>query len=187
MTLFQLFLALSALLLTPGPTNTLLAVAGAEAGFARALRLIPAEMAGYLVTTVPLAMFGAALIDGIPGAGTAMTGLAAFWVLWLAFGLWRKPDAERPVRVTGSKVFVTTLLNPKALIIGLVLLPGVSGLWHGVVLFAGLIALVAGLWAGVGAQLRGRSPAPGPRPLQRGAAVWLAALSLGLAVKAVAG
>ncbi len=49
MSLEELVLALLVLLLTPGPTNTLMALAGAERGWTRALRLIPAELAGYLL------------------------------------------------------------------------------------------------------------------------------------------
>jgi len=185
MTLLQLSLALLALLLTPGPTNTLLAVAGIERGFRAGLRLVPAEVAGYLATTLPLALFGAAVMDDLPGARAVLTGIAALWVLWLAYQMWqRRPEAAQG-GVTGRRVFVTTLLNPKALIIGLILLPAAGVLWQGAALFVGLIAVVAALWAALGAGLVRTGSAP--RLLRRGAAVWLALLSAGLAVKAMAG
>lgn len=37
------------ILLTPGPTNTLLASAGIQAGVKQSLKLIPAEVMGYLI------------------------------------------------------------------------------------------------------------------------------------------
>jgi threonine/homoserine/homoserine lactone efflux protein len=55
MTGFELTVAVLVLLLTPGPTNSLMLLAGAERGLTGALRLIPAEVAGYLLTVLPLA------------------------------------------------------------------------------------------------------------------------------------
>lgn len=37
------------ILLTPGPTNTLLASSGIQVGFKKTFRLIPAEAFGYLI------------------------------------------------------------------------------------------------------------------------------------------
>ena len=187
MTLFALSLALLALLLTPGPTNTLLALAGAERGFWRALRLIPAELLGYLTVTVPLALAGEAVLESAPMLRPAVTALAALWVLWLAVALWRLPEAAGSVSVSARRVLLTTLMNPKALIIGLVLLPGPPPLWPRVALFCLLIGIVASLWALAGAQLASRTAGPGARLFRQGAAIWLALLSLGLAAKAIAG
>ncbi|HVG48383.1 MAG TPA: LysE family transporter, partial [Rubellimicrobium sp.] len=124
MTLTETALALLALLAAPGPTNTLLAVAGAERGWRPALRLTPFVPLGYLATTVPLALLGVGLLDAIPSARAAVTLLAAAWVFRLAVGMWRVPlRKDGTPAVTMGHVVVTTLLNPKALIFGLVLLP----------------------------------------------------------------
>jgi len=41
--------AVIAILATPGPTNALLATAGAANGLRRSLPLVPAELAGYVI------------------------------------------------------------------------------------------------------------------------------------------
>ena len=56
MTMPELTLALMVLLLTPGPTNTLMLLAGTERGPGRALALIPVELAAYMAVITPLAL-----------------------------------------------------------------------------------------------------------------------------------
>jgi threonine/homoserine/homoserine lactone efflux protein len=103
--------------------------------------------------------------------------------------MWRCPIPQQndPATVTGRRVFVTTLLNPKALIIGLVLLPGPSLPLRAAV-FAGLVCCAALAWISLGAVLarRGNSALSGLSPLvRRSAAVWLGLLSAALAFRAV--
>lgn len=184
MTLTQTALAIAALLLTPGPTNTLVAVAAAERGFVRALRLIPAELAGYMAAVLPLVLAGPWLMDRVPGAATVITAAAALWVAVLAARLWHLPAPGAAPTVTAGKLALTTFLNPKALVFGLVILPG-DDLGPRLALFAGLIALVAALWAGLGTGALG---ATGRGTLiRRGAALWLGVLSVLLAARAIAG
>ncbi|WP_210529823.1 LysE family transporter [Rubellimicrobium arenae] len=190
MSLTQLALAICALLVTPGPTNTLLAIAGAERGWLRAIRLIPAELGGYLATTVPLALLGAALLEELPQARTAITLVAAAWVAWLALAMWRVPAGRSGrLTVTGRRVLVTTLLNPKALIFGLVLLPAETGddLLRNFGLFAAEVVTVAMLWAALGAVLRrGDRAEPGMPPgWRRAASVWLGGLAVYLVGRVV--
>ena len=73
MSFAELALAVLLLLLTPGPTNSLMLVAGAERGWSGALRLIPAELAGYFLTVLPLTLAGAALLDGADALRSAVT------------------------------------------------------------------------------------------------------------------
>lgn len=185
MSLAETALAILLLLVTPGPTNTLLALAGAERGLRRALALVPVELLSYLATVLPLALAGIWVLDRVPQARGAITVVAALWVLWLARSLWRLPAAgPAGSAVTARRVAVTTLLNPKALLFGLVLLPATDGsrLGANVALFATLVVGVAVLWAALGALLRqegGLSAA-----WRRGAALWLGALGLWLAGQA---
>lgn len=191
MTSTELSLAIAALLITPGPTNTLLAIAGAERGALRALRLIPAELMGYLTTVIPLTLVGAGLLAAAPGVRPVITVVAAAWVMWLALSLLRQSKvvrADGPV-VTARRVFVTTLLNPKALIFGLVLLPADTGVWWNIANFAGQVALVATLWAVLGMVLAraGQGGQPGlPDWFRRVAAGWLVIVSVGLLLRAFA-
>jgi len=182
--LVEFLFAVGGLLLTPGPTNTLLALAGASVGMRRAFPLISAEIAGYLAVVLPLALFGQALVDRWPVAGDALKLAAAIWVMYLAVRLWR-PTAPGvgSVEVTWGRVFVTTLLNPKGLIFGLVLLPAMASpdFLPRLGAFCLLIVVVASLWSGFGAQMgRGRTDDRPPTLFRRFAACWLALLSVAL-------
>lgn len=188
MTSLNLTFALLALLLMPGPTNALVLLAGAERGLAGAARLIPVELAGYMLTVLPLALVGTTVLADHHGLRNAVTLAAGAWVTVLAAKLWRVPESGSAGRSVGARaLFVTTALNPKALIFGLVLLPSPDRVAANLALFAGLVALVALFWAGIGATLRARASHQ-PRGvflLRRLASVWLAAISVALIVNGV--
>lgn len=182
MTPTEFALAAAALLLTPGPTNTLMAIGGTERGWRAAQPLMLFELAAYLLVTLPLALAGQIAIGAVPALKPAITLAAGMWVLWLAIKMWRLPAPGAAAQVTGRRIFVTTLLNPKALVFGLVLLPG-PALAAKTAIFASLICAVAAIWSAMGACLAGRRdcPARTAAPLARRlAALWLGALSLGL-------
>ncbi len=181
-------LSILALLLTPGPTNTLLTVAGAARGFRSALPLLLGELAGYLLVVVPLATVAAGLLAGHPTVATAIRLVAAAWVLFLAIRLWiavphdaKTAMQDNPVTIT--KLFVTTLLNPKALIVGLVLMPRGSFLQvaPALITFSALVVLAGSSYLLIGSLIgRGRK-AGAPRLVYRLAAACLVLFSLGLA------
>lgn len=189
MGLVEFSVAVFVLLVTPGPTNTLLMIGGSERGLTCALRLIPWEVAGYLSTVLPLALAGNAALESLPGLRAGVAVVAGVWVAVLAVKLWRlpQPGVHRGA-VTGRVVFTTTLLNPKALIFGLVLLPHPDHLALNLAIFVGQILIVASGWAALGAGLaRG---AKGQRRdlmpvLRRVAAVWLAFISVTLILRGV--
>lgn len=111
-------------LIVPGPTNALLATAGAATHAAPPLRLAFAELAGYLVSTNVLWLVGGLLVEAVPLAAPAIRlGLAAYLVL-LGCCLWRGEEAEAAASViTPGRIFLTTLFNPKAAIFAFVLMP----------------------------------------------------------------
>jgi threonine/homoserine/homoserine lactone efflux protein len=180
--------ALVALLLSPGPTNTLIAIGGATRGFLPALPLIGAEVAGYLAVITPLALVGRPLLDAHPELATGVRILAAAWVMVLALRLWSAPPQTGAQRlVTFQRVLVTTLLNPKALVIALVLLPATTplGLLPWLAGFALTVVVVASLWVAAGALLGRATAGQLPPLLRRGAAGYLGFVAIGLVASAI--
>lgn len=160
MTIVEFTLAILLLLCTPGPTNTLMALAGYERGIWKGLPLIGAELAGYLTIILPVATLAAPLFDQWPMLSLWMKLVAGGWVFVMAIRLWSfKAPAQNSPRVTGRAVYLTTCLNPKALIIGLVIMPHGSlvALMPRLGLFAGLVIAAACGWMVAGATLKARS------------------------------
>lgn len=188
MSTYEFLFAILALLLTPGPTNTLLALSGAAVGLRRSLLLIPAEVAAYLLVTLPLAIAGAELLAKWPDVARLVKFAAAAWVAYLAIKLWRVNTAAGMAgRVTPRHVFITTLLNPKALIIGLTLLPqeNLNGFALHATLLTGSIMVVAAIWAFGGALLHREQNTTLPPALRRAAACWLGIVAIALASSGV--
>ena len=176
--------AVLALLLTPGPTNTLLTVGAASRGLRASLPLLLGELAGYLVVVTPLAVAATAFLEDRPAFAIALRVAAACWVLFLALRLWHHADRGqgglRPVTI--GPVFMTTVLNPKAAIIGAVVMP------HGpLVEIAPALGLLSLLVLGAGSafvvlgSLVGRTPILAPSLIYRLGAVFLLIFSIGLA------
>ncbi|PYF09917.1 threonine/homoserine/homoserine lactone efflux protein [Rhodobacter viridis] len=185
MTLSAFTLAVLALLLAPGPTNTLMAVAGATHGLGRVLRLLPVELAAYLLTVVPLALLGAGLMSHAPRAALALKLVAALWVMVLAVRLWRSgASGADGFQIGAGRIFVTTLLNPKALIFGLVLLPApvLSDFAARLSVFIALVLAAALVWGGFGALSHDPGRAGGAQlgRARRLASGWLALVSVSL-------
>ena len=185
MPLAAFLLATLALLAAPGPSNTLFGLAGAQGGLRGAARLLPALVAGYLCAVLPLAFAGAGLTHAWPALMPAIRLLAAAWVAWLAIGLWRNGGPGRqPASIDARQVWLTTLLNPKALVVALALLPAPSapGFALRLALFAGISAAVALAWVGIGVWTTAGAHGTGRLLiLHRAASVWLMAVSAGLA------
>lgn len=176
--------AVLALLLAPGPTNTLMGLAGAKGGLRSVGHLLHAELLGYLTTILPLIWLGSAVLERFPFAALGLKAVAAVWVMFLAVQLWdRNAGSEDEDTVSPRRVYVTTVLNPKALIFGLVLLPAPSApdFAGKLGLFALMVLGVALLWGMAGASIR--LHATGTNRLQvvrRVASGWLALVSITL-------
>ena len=166
-------LAVLAILGTPGPTNSLLATAGATMGWRRSLALIPAEAAGYLIAILALGLLLGPVVAAQPGVAAALRLSVGAYLLVLAVRLWRHgaPGVAAGATVTPRQVFVTTLLNPKALVFAFGVVPfGAARVWPYLVGFTALLALVALSWVTLGSAL-GRAA--------RGLAPRLGALAVG--------
>jgi threonine/homoserine/homoserine lactone efflux protein len=118
-------LACMAVLFVPGPTNTLLATSGAAGGFRRSLALPLAELLGYTISIWTLALLVAPLINGSPVLSIVLRLACGAYLVWSAVHLWREGanalTSAEPVSF--RRVFVTTLLNPKAILFALVIIP----------------------------------------------------------------
>ncbi|MCQ1573831.1 LysE family translocator [Neorhizobium galegae] len=157
MTLPEFTLAILLLLCTPGPTNTLMALGGYSRGWLKGLPLIAGELGGYLLVIVPVATLAAPFFDAYPQASVWAKLAAGVWVLYLGYSLWMsEKQAKDAVEISIRQVFVTTVLNPKALIIALVIMPhgGLPTLAPRLALFAGLVLLAANGWIAFGSLMR---------------------------------
>ena len=168
MTLIELTFALIALLAAPGPSNALLAMAGAQG--ARGMRLPLLVLSAYAAVVTPLALWGASWLSQMQ---QGLTLAASLWVGFLALKLWRAERFSLTAPVTSAQLALTTLMNPKGLVIGLVVLPAAPQLPVALGLFATLVLAVSTLWLRLGASLPQRA-----RPMvNRGGAIWLGALT----------
>ena len=175
------------ILLTPGPTNTLLAASGAVFGPRRGAVLALAEAAGYTVAIGFFIVLAAILPDSV-AAMSALKAAAAAWLLVSAVDLWRRParfSGVAEISAAARRVFVTTILNPKAMLVGAVVIPGLMP-GHSAKAVAVYVVLssMAGLaWLTMGAWLPLRA-----RPyVYKAAAVVLGAFSVAAATSSVGG
>lgn len=153
----QFLLAVLTLLVTPGPTNTVMATAGA--GPARsAWPLLLAEIVGYLSIIILARLVLLPLIEVYEPLGVALKLVVVAYLVFAAIRLWRSrlvtQESARPVGP--ALVFFTTCLNPKGLIFAVSVFPHEhSQLW---VFFAAFVVLVSACgfaWFWLGRGLKG--------------------------------
>ncbi len=142
---------------TPGPTNTLLATSGAAVGWRCSLALLPAESCGYLISILFLGLVLGPVVAGSPAIATALRLLVGAYLLMLSLKLWHAGTAlpaERKAVVRPGEILVTTLLNPKAIIFALGVVP--FGSAHVLFYLMGFIAMAAAIgfcWVIAGAAM----------------------------------
>jgi threonine/homoserine/homoserine lactone efflux protein len=179
--------AIALLLATPGPTNTLLAASGAAHGWRRSLPMVAAELGGYLSAILPLLFLVAPVVDQAPAALTALKGAAFLWLAYCALKLWRGAgnDPALGAAISIRRVYLTTLLNPKALLFSFIILPRapLAEAVTGLALFAALVVAIGSGWSLAGTLLTG-----GRRPLlSRHMVARLAAIVLAIFAGLIAG
>lgn len=184
-------IAVLGLLAVPGPTNTLMAAAGAANGVARSLRLLVGELGGYVIAiTVWTELVGAAAAQQ-PMIAVAAKVLAAAFLLWSAYRLWSRAGTHPAGgRITLQRVFATTLINPKGLVFAFAIFPPVGFVarlpYLGV--FAVLVVVTAIGWQtlGAAAALSSRGLFTAAR-VERVCAIVLAVFAIVLIVQTVQG
>ncbi len=177
-----------ALLATPGPTNTLLATAGATKGIRASLPLLLGEAAGYLAAIVILRTLVGPLIAAEPLLTQVLSGLICLYLVYLAARLWRSSGLplDGKAHIGVFTVFLTTLFNPKAIVFAFTLLPAslsLAGLlpWLGALI--ALIAVCGSAWITLGATLATRAGA-GPNLGFRAGAIALLVLAVVVGTRA---
>ncbi len=122
-----LFIGLVAtILLTPGPTNTLLASSGVQDGFRKSAKLIPAEVLGYIISISAWGMLIGKVSATLPFLPPILKLLSACYIIFLAIKLWHTAnqqfELDQPT-IRPRELFCATLLNPKALLFASAIFP----------------------------------------------------------------
>lgn len=182
------------ILIVPGPSNALLATSGVQAGFWRTLLLIPVQLAGFWYGMGIWGLFLNFVDDIWPNLPLLLKIGSAAYMGWIAYKLWRSASItlqsdKKPITV--SRLFFTTLINPKPLLLAVAVLPDWT--WDSVhnyllvmLAFALILLPVSSLWV-----LFGRAIAYGQlgwittQRLQRLSALVLVAFAIPLILKLV--
>ena len=149
------------ILLTPGPTNTLLASSGIQVGVRKSLRLIPAESCGYLIAITLWGVIIGTVSAKFPVLPTILKLLSACYIIFLAIKLWKTADIEASYNlptIRARELFCATLLNPKALLFASAIFPSTAWLTLNnylvhITMFLVLIVPIALFWVFIGSIL----------------------------------
>jgi threonine/homoserine/homoserine lactone efflux protein len=186
----QLWLGIAVLLITPGPTNTLLAAAGMQSGARRAMPLIVAELSGYLASISAWGWLVTRASGELAWAPFCLRVLSIGYVAALAVRMWRasaQAALTRSAPVSMQSLFVATLLNPKSMLFASAIFPAaaftaLAAYLPAMTLFALALLPIALGWILLGASLgSGRRSVLSPRQMHRIAAVVLGVFALRLA------
>lgn len=110
-------------LFSPGPNVILMTSSGARFGLKRSLPHLFGVVLGVGIIAGLTAFGLGALLLAVPAVTFALKGVAALWILWMAWGLWRAKvkaglDVARPMRFFEAVLF--QWVNPKIWAIALV-------------------------------------------------------------------
>lgn len=173
--LWLFLLAVLTVLGTPGPTNTLLATAGATGGIRPSLHLLLAELSGYLISIGLIRAILGPVFASVPWLAIAIKIVVAAYLVWIAIEVWRRSlSVERGRTITFYRVFVTTLINPKALIFALAIFPREPLIpTPHLAIFVASVGLCGFAWVAAGRTLSAATGERGARLIPRVAAVAL--------------
>jgi threonine/homoserine/homoserine lactone efflux protein len=180
------------LLVAPGPTNTLLAAGGAARGVRAAPTLPIAALAGYLIAVFVVSVLIGRQLVASPIAFAALKIGCSLYLSYVAWTLWREgaEALKTQVRVGLAEVFFATLMNPKAAVVGLSIMPAFDPARPGALApyfagFGGVVVASSLIWIGIGAAIARRAQSPAAaRFVRRSAALTLGAFSVVLATSA---
>ncbi|WP_250438708.1 LysE family transporter [Caballeronia sp. AZ1_KS37] len=180
-----------ALLLTPGPTNTLLAAGGLRCGIRRSAILPFSELLGYLTSISAWGLLIENLPNSLSWISFSVRCVSSGYIALLAIRMWRTAGlisvAQRDFGF--STIFFATLSNPKAMLFAGTIFPRDAFLDLAVYtksmsIFAIILVPIGIGWISLGAMLnRDRSPSSRlcPERVQRCASIVLGAFAIFLA------
>ncbi len=182
------------ILLTPGPTNTLLASSGIQVGIRKSLPLIPAEALGYFISISLWGLIIGSVSKHFPSIPVILKLFSAGYILFLALKLWRTADHVEnfnQVTIGVRELFTATLLNPKALLFASAIFP--SFVWHSsaayishMLTFLLLIVPIAFFWTFIGSIICSNSVVwLNQRNMQRTASLILVSFTVPLSYSAL--
>lgn len=148
-------------LMTPGPTNTLLASSGIQVGVRRSLALIPTEALGYFISITLWGIIIGTVSKQFPIIPTMLKLFSAGYILFLALKLWRTASQEvnfNQPTIQAKQLFIATLVNPKALLFASAVFPvfvwkSMAAYTAHMLVFLLLIVPIAFFWTYIGAVL----------------------------------
>jgi threonine/homoserine/homoserine lactone efflux protein len=151
--LFQFLPAVVMLLLVPGPTNTVMATAGAGPRQSPLL-LLAAELAGYATIITLATVLLVPLVAAWPPAGVIVKLVVSAYLIGIAIKLWRGRvaiEASGTAVVGPGLVYLTTALNPKGLIFAMAVFPHAHPqLWMYAALFSVCVIACGYGWFSLG-------------------------------------
>ena len=114
--------------------------------------LLAGELAGYLIAVAAIRIVLGPVIHAYPLVGIGLKIAVVIYLGWVAVRLWRHNEALTGAQTVGVRsVFITTLLNPKALIFALSIIPAEHpALAWFIVAFAVAVPSVGFAWILVG-------------------------------------
>jgi threonine/homoserine/homoserine lactone efflux protein len=152
-------LSATALLMVPGPTNSLIATNGAISGMRRTVFLLPAELCAYMIAIIGWGLGLGAVTTHVPAAIVAVKLAASAALLVSAWKLWMLGGQGGHPQTAGlQQVFLVTICNPKAFIFSLMIVPYLKDgdLRSALPYLAGLgilILIIGVFWSAIGAGL----------------------------------
>jgi threonine/homoserine/homoserine lactone efflux protein len=119
--------------------------------------MIPAEVAGYLVAILAIGYLIGPAVSRVPSLSIILRLFVAGYLVFVAIRLWRCDVAGlKAHRLIGLRdVFVTTLLNPKALLFALSIVPlhAANGAVY-LVGFSLMVMTIGAGWIAIGIAIR---------------------------------
>ncbi|WP_221999736.1 threonine transporter RhtB [Rhizobium laguerreae] len=137
-----------ALLVLPGPTNAMLALSATELRTVRAPLRVGTVVMGYLATIVGVANIAGPLLQDHVAVGRIIKLASAFWVLYLGFRLWAPVQSSEKSLIGNVRLLVTTLLNPKGVVLGLTMIQPSQNLSPSAAIatIAAVVTVTSSLW-----------------------------------------